>query len=643
MTRFVALWLSILLVSQSIAADISIEDFVKFTAYRSVQLSPDGNRLAVTVPQGDTDLIAILDISDTAAIKPKARLQLSEGESVAGLFWANDQRIVFLTARQLGSLNQPRSTGRIFAMDADGRRMKQIYGIRDAAYVFRYADIIDRLPERPDHILVAGYTNDREYPVAEVVNINGGSSRTQTRSPLRRGGLVADANGEARFAFGITDDFEQSFGYRAPGQDKWRIFDNPFPGEMTPVAFDKDDKHLIINSRGKGAMGLFRLSPDSGDYKPLVTHQVAEVHAVLRDPGSKAVIGAEFLPDYPQVQFIDPESPAAIRHAGLTNAFPGHQLRITSESEDGQRTVIGVGSDRLPFTYYLFDAQTNSARYLFASRPWIDAKEMSAREAFWITARDGVELQGYLTHPQGNDDSVAPFVVVVHGGPHGIRDTWAYDTQAQLLANRGYRVMQLNYRGSGGRGDAFEELGYLHWGTAMQDDVTDATLWAIQEGLAQRGQICIYGASYGGYAVLSGITREPDLYDCAFAFVGVYDLELLKRRGNVPQLLGYGPAFLDTAVGTDREDLKSRSPINYVDKIKTPLYLVHGILDRQAHVDNYYSLCKALDKQGIPYQKLLVKGEAHGFYKVENRIKLYEELLGFLDQHIGNKAPTAGR
>ncbi|MEE8307705.1 MAG: hypothetical protein V3R81_10600, partial [Gammaproteobacteria bacterium] len=263
MTRFVALWLSILLASQSIAADISIDDFVKFAAYRSVQLSPDGNRLAVAVPQGDTDLIAILDISDTAAIKPKARLQLSEGESVAGLFWANDKRIVFLTARQLGSLNQPRSTGRIFAMDADGRRMKQIYGIRDAAYVFRYANIIDRLPERPDHILVAVYTSDREYPVAEAININGGSSRTQTRSPLRRGGLIADSHGEARFAFGITDDFEQSFGYRAPGQDKWRIFDNPFPGEMTPVAFDEDDKHLIINSRGKGAMGLFRLNPDS--------------------------------------------------------------------------------------------------------------------------------------------------------------------------------------------------------------------------------------------------------------------------------------------------------------------------------------------------------------------------------------------
>jgi dipeptidyl aminopeptidase/acylaminoacyl peptidase len=193
----------------------------------------------------------------------------------------------------------------------------------------------------------------------------------------------------------------------------------------------------------------------------------------------------------------------------------------------------------------------------------------------------------------------------------------------------------LNYRGSGGFGQSFEEAGYLQWGTTMQDDVTDATLWAVEEGLADPDRLCIYGASYGGFAVLSGVTREPDLYKCGFAFVGVYDLEGMKKRGNVPELLGYGPAYLDKALGTDEADLRKRSPINHVADIKAALYVVHGILDRQAHVDNYYRLTEALDDAGIEHQRLLVDGEAHGFYDLQNRILLYDELLKFLQQHIG--------
>ena len=639
----VLLLLSLPLASQSAHAQTSVEDFVKHPAYNSIQLSPDGERLAVTIPVDDNTIIAVLDITDPTAIRPTARLALPNGEAVAGLFWANNERLVFRPARQFGSLLLPRSAGQIFAANADGSRTKQIYGTRQGAYVGRFAEIIDRLDDQPNHILVAGYTSDRERPVAEVVNINGGPAQFQTRSPLNRGGLVADSQGQARFAYGMTDDFKQSFAYRPEGEEDWQVFDNPFPGDFSPVAFDTDDRHVIVNSRGPGALGLYRLDPLAGTYEPLVTHDVAEVHGVLGDPSTDEIIGAEFLPDYPEVQFIDDEHPGAILRKQLTMAFPGYQLRITSASEDGNRLVVGTASDRQPFVYFLFDKETNRATPLLQRRPWIDPQQMNPREAFWITARDGVKLQGYLTHPNNNDSDVAPLVVVVHGGPHGPRDTWSYDGESQLLASRGYRVLQINYRGSGGRGQAFEESGYLKWGAEMQDDVTDATLWAIQEGLAERGQICIYGASYGGYSVLSGITREPDLYDCAFAFVGVYDLELMKKRGNIPERLVWGSAYLDAALGTDQEQLYARSPVNFVSKIKTPLYLVHGQLDKQAHVDNYYQLCKALDKAGIPYQKLLVKGEAHGFYAVKNRVKLYEEMLGFLGEHIGNETRTARR
>ena len=240
--RYLALAASLLFTPLVSATEISVEDFVKLPAYNAVQLSPDGKRLAVTIPVAGDTLIAILDISDTRQIRPAARLSLPKGETVAGLFWANNERIVFQTARQFGALLAPRTTGRIFAADADGSRTKQIYGIKSGSFVGRFARVISRLPDRPQHILVSGYTHDRENPHAEVVNINGGKPRIQTRSPLKRGGLVADSNGEARFAYGMTDDFEQSFAYRPPGETKWRIFENPFPGDMSPVAFTPDNE-----------------------------------------------------------------------------------------------------------------------------------------------------------------------------------------------------------------------------------------------------------------------------------------------------------------------------------------------------------------------------------------------------------------
>ncbi|MEO0617011.1 MAG: alpha/beta fold hydrolase, partial [Pseudomonadota bacterium] len=326
----------------------------------------------------------------------------------------------------------------------------------------------------------------------------------------------------------------------------------------------------------------------------------------------------------------------------LHASFPGQHIRIADRSRDGSTALISVYSDRQPARYYLLDTEAFTARYLFEAKPEIDPEEMATKEAFWIEARDGTPFQLYVTRPVDAPDKPLPTVMVIHGGPHGPRDTWSFNLEAQLLASRGYVVIQPNYRGSGGFGFQFERSGYRKWGREMQDDVTDATLWAFEQGIADPVKTCIYGGSYGGYATLAGITREPGLYACAFAFVGVYDLEMMKVRGDIPDSEG-GRTYLDVALGTDKEDLKARSPANHVEKIITPLYIAHGKADKRVPVQQFYNLRKKLDAAEIPYEELLVAREGHGFYALENRVRYYNELLDFLEAHIGPNAPGKGQ
>jgi acylaminoacyl-peptidase len=225
-------------------------------------------------------------------------------------------------------------------------------------------------------------------------------------------------------------------------------------------------------------------------------------------------------------------------------------------------------------------------------------------------------------------------VVMPHGGPHGVRDYWSYDAYAQMMASRGYAVLQVNYRGSGGYGRKFLYSGYGKWGTVMQDDVTDATLWAIREGITEDNRVCIFGGSYGGYAAMMGAVREPNLYKCVIAYAGVYDLELMFEKGDVPTRES-GLVYLRQAVGEDKEDLRARSPVYNLEKVKAPVFIVHGQKDIRVDIEHAYRLREGLEKLGKPYEWLVKPREGHGFYDPENREELFEKMLSFLERYIG--------
>jgi acylaminoacyl-peptidase len=231
-------------------------------------------------------------------------------------------------------------------------------------------------------------------------------------------------------------------------------------------------------------------------------------------------------------------------------------------------------------------------------------------------------------------------VVAPHGGPHGVRDYWSFDPYVQMMASRGYAVLQMNFRGSGGYGRSFLYEGYRHWGTTMQDDVTDVTQWAIDAGITSEDRVCIFGGSYGGYAAMMGAVREPDLYQCVIAYVGVYDLELMYKKGDIPTRES-GLEYLRQAVGEDKEDLRARSPVHHLDKLKAPVLIVHGGEDFRVDIAHAYKLRKGLEKLDKPYEWLVKPNEAHGFYLPENRLELFERMIAFLDKYIGDGEAVA--
>ncbi|MGH8105084.1 MAG: alpha/beta hydrolase family protein, partial [Arenimonas sp.] len=286
----------------------------------------------------------------------------------------------------------------------------------------------------------------------------------------------------------------------------------------------------------------------------------------------------------------------------------------------------------------LYERANKKLSYLVSRNAWFKPEMLATMKPFYMVARDGTQLEGFLTIPVGSNGKNLPLIVNPHGGPFGPKDEWGYNPDVQILAANGYAVLQVNFRGSGGYGRKFTHLGYKQWGGTMQDDLTDATLWAIKEGIANPNRICMYGASYGGYSSIMAVAKEPDLYRCAFGNVGVYDMAAMYHTGDIPDTES-GENFLDEALG--HQNLDQASPNKLAHKIKAAVYLAAGREDFRAAPVHTEIMHKALLKAGKQSEMVIYEGEGHGNFLLKNRIDFYQRLLGFLDKHIGPGSQAA--
>jgi dipeptidyl aminopeptidase/acylaminoacyl peptidase len=313
-------------------------------------------------------------------------------------------------------------------------------------------------------------------------------------------------------------------------------------------------------------------------------------------------------------------------------SFPGNLVSIIDFARDDGKVLFYVWGDRNPGAYYVLDRGNNSVQLINQAMPWIAAGALAPTTPVAFTTRDGMTLHGFYTGPATQGPK--PMIVMPHGGPHGPYDNWGYDRDAQFLASRGYGVLQVNFRGSGGRGRKFEESGYQQWGGRMQDDLADGVKWAIDNKIADPNRICTFGASYGGYAALMQPIRYPELYKCAIGYVGVYDLQVMKKKGDIPRAKS-GKRYLERVLGSDEAQLQAWSPAQNVDKVKVPVFLVQGAIDQRVPMAQFNALKDAFSGAGVKVETMVAQGEGHGFYKPENTAELYKRMEAFLAKYIG--------
>lgn len=391
---------------------------------------------------------------------------------------------------------------------------------------------------------------------------------------------------------------------------------------------------MWFSCHSSSGFGVCRFDPATQKMTPVWSNANVEGR-LAQGLAEDSVMGVHFEDGRPALSVFDSNSPDAKALIDLMQQYSGDDVQFVSGTDDGSKAIALVQADADPGTFFLYDRASGKFSPLLQRASWIDHTQLARKQPIDLSARDGLKLHGYLSYPPGQENARRlPMVVFVHGGPFGIRDDWDYDPYVQAMATRGYAVLQVNYRGFGGYGYNFEKAGYREWGGKMQDDVTDATHWAIDQGIADPQHIFIYGGSYGGYAALEGAVKEPDLYKCAIGYVGVYDLRMMYSRGDIRQNL-YGKEYLKRVLGTDMDALAQHSPMYQLNALKAGVMLIVGGRDTRVPPEQGETLHQNLLIRRIPHEWLYKPDEWHGFYDEGNITELYTKLVAFLDAHIG--------
>lgn len=611
------------------AQAVDVAPYVRQPSYVEAKISPDGRHLAVTVPTEGRTVLVVLRRED---MQVTAKIQGGEESVIYDFWWANDERLIASLAERYGPDDKPFATGEIYAVNADGSRPVSLTGPSE----FTYAEVYDLLPSEERSILIgAAAFGKRDRTLLEKLDVYTGRRSPVASSPVAYASFTVDRAGQARFASGTNDDLVHKVYYRDSNAGEWRLIaDEQRTGLVeTPLGFSADGKTAYLSVERPGKPNAIVAWDIAADARTVVASDpVVDPHAVLRDDAGN-VIGAGFMHDGFRLVFFDDAHPRVKLWRQLQKAFAGEAVQIVSSTRDDSLLVVLVQSDRNGGDYYLFDTAQKKALPLFARRLWMDPAKMAPTRAVSFDAADGMRLHGYLTRPRGAAEGrPQPMVLLPHGGPFGVADDWWFDSEVQLLAEAGYAVLRVNYRGSSGYGRDHEEAGARQWGRKLQSDLTDATRWAIAQKIADPERICIYGASYGAYAALMGVATEPTLYRCAVGYVGVYDMvdHHKTAAGSSPS----NRLWVEQWLGP-RENMAAISVVDKADRIQVPVFLAAGGKDRITPIRQTEAMEKALKAAGVRVETLYYPQEGHGFYKDEHRKAFHSRLLNFFAAHLG--------
>lgn len=603
------------------------------------RLSPDGKRLAFVAPVEGVLNIWVSPDDDPAKAKPVTQ---DKHRGIVNYSWAYTSQHILYTQDKNGD-----EDNHVYAVNLASGETKDLTPIE------KIAAQIEGVSEKfPEEILVGiNDRGERQFHDIYRVNIVSGERKLIQENP-GLAGFLTDDDYRVRFAINITPDAGQELLKPAAG-GKWEpmITIGPLDSMTTsPAGFDKTGKHLyFIDSRERNTAALTSIDLATGKQTLIAQDPRADIGGALTHPTEKNIQAVSFTYDRTQWKIIDPAIKADLDY--LKTVADG-EIQITGRTLDDKRWTVAYIMDNGPVRFYLYDREPQrKATFLFTSQPELEKLPLVKMHPQIIKSRDGLELVSYLSLPKWSDpdgdgrpDQPLPLVLNVHGGPWA-RDEWGYDPEHQLLANRGYAVLAVNYRGSTGFGKEFLNKAQREWAGKMHDDLIDAVNWAVENKVAQKDKVAIMGGSYGGYATLVGLTFTPEVFACGVDIVGPSSLITLMENPP-PYWASFMPVMKfrvgDWTTEEGRKFLQSRSPLNFVDKIKRPLLIGQGANDprvKQAEADQ---IAKAMNEKKIPVTYVLFHDEGHGFARPENRFAFYAITEGFLAKNLGGRFEPIG-
>ena len=603
---------------------IPLKDFFRNPEKASFQLSPDGSHIALMKPWKDGNRMMNVYIRKMDS-NEEIRITNASDRSIYGYFWLNNNRIAYIQDKG-GDENI-----HIYAVNIDGTNDMDLTPFENIQ-----ARIEDDLENDPDYMLVS--LNKRDPRIHDVyrLNINDGTLTLIAENPGNIMGWMTDNDGKLRIAT-TSDGVNTSLLYRDSEEQSFKsILTTNFKESVSPLYFTFDNKSLYVSSnRGRDKSAIYKFDLNTAKETDLIfEHNEVDVYGLMRSEKRKIITGVTYTTDKRQIEFFDKWRENLQKK--LEKKLPGVEVAISDLSKDETKAIIISYSDKSRGTYYYYDIENDILSELAELSPWINENYMSEMKPISYQSRDGLTIHGYLTLPVNSEGKKLPVIINPHGGPWA-RDYWGFNSEVQFFANRGYAVLQMNFRGSVGYGREFWEISFKEWGKTMQDDITDGVNWLIEEGIADKNKIAIYGASYGGYATLAGLAFTPDLYACGVDYVGVSNIFTLLET--LPPYWELGRQMMYEMIGnpeTEKELLKAASPLFHADKIKAPLFIAQGANDPRVKKSESDQIVEALKNRGIDVPYMVKDNEGHGFSNEENKFEFYEAMEKFLKQHLKN-------
>ncbi|GAA4107441.1 S9 family peptidase [Aquimarina addita] len=612
----------------------TVEDYFSKPKARSFQFSPDGKYLSYR--EKDENSKNHVYVKEVATEKVTKVIEEKE-ELIRGYGWANNQRLVYVMDKG-GNEDY-----HLFAVNVDGSDSKEL-----TPYDGVKVNILEGLKEDEDHMIISMNKNNPQIFEPYKINIKTGDieqlfKNEDVSNPIDK--YIFDKDGKLRAYSKIRDGVNFDLFYvQADGTFKI-IKKLNWKQSFSIINFDyasenPDDAYVVSNlDSDKSQILLYDLKEDKV-LKKVYANENYDVSnlSVSRKRGYEL----DYFSYQGEKRVIIPVSDYYKKmHSRITKEFPDYQYSISAKTDEEDKYLIFLQSDKLYGVYYSYDVLKDEFKLLYNLMPQLKEEDMAEMRPITFKSRDGITLYGYITLPK---DAIAgnkvPLIVNPHGGPQGIRDSWGFNSEAQLFASRGYATLQVNFRISGGYGKKFLESGFKQIGRKAMDDVEDGLQYTIDQGWVDKERVAIYGGSHGGYAVLRGLTKTPDLYTCGVDYVGVSNLFTFMHTIPPywkPYLKIIKEVWYDEDIAEEKAIMEEVSPVYQIDKIKKPLFVVQGANDPRVNIDEADQIVKALRDKGNDVPYMVKYDEGHGFAKEENSVSMYKAMMGFYAKHLGKK------